>query len=293
MDFEIPTSPRQSPVRAVARFPQPTKPPPWEYLIVGDLFLSELSSGLFVVSAIGDLIARNVYGEAARIGYLLAFPIILADLICLVLDLGDPIRFHHMLRVFKFSSPMSTGMWALGVYALLSFICFMFAAINLPILYEPRAIVAGVGLAPALFVGGYKGVMLSATAQPVWKDSRWLGAELVTSAGLLGIAGLMLVTLFLAVPSALPGLRLAQIVMLLVNLGFSAIFMVDLARTLDGRERSRHLGLLAAALGIAWVAPIVLTFVGGLWPLTAAACLIIAGAVVVRFDLVMLPHKVA
>lgn len=293
MDFEIPTSPRQSPVRAVSRFPQPTKPPPWEYLIVGDLFLSELSSGIFVVSALGDLIARNVYGGAARIGYLLAFPIVVADLICLVLDLGDPIRFHHMLRVLKLSSPMSTGMWALGVYAFLNFICFMFAAINLPILYEPRAIVAGVGLAPALFVGGYKGVMLSATAQPVWKDSRWLGAELVTSAGLLGVAGLMLVSLFLPVPSAIPGLRLAQIVMLFVNLAFNAIFAIDLAGRLEGRKRSIHLGLLAIVLGFCWIAPVVLTFFGGIWLLTAAACLIIPGAAILRYELVMLPHQVA
>ena len=36
----------------------------------------------------------------------------------LVLDLGDPLRFHHMLRVFKPSSPMSLGTWSLTVYSL-------------------------------------------------------------------------------------------------------------------------------------------------------------------------------
>lgn len=293
MAFEIPTSTRQTPVRMVAEYPQPTKPPPWEYLIVGDLFLSELASGIFVVSALGDLIAQSAYGGAARIGYLLAFPIIVADLVCLVLDLGDPIRFHHMLRVFKLSSPMSTGMWVLGFYAFISFICFMLAAINLPIVYEPRAIVAGVGLAPALFVGGYKGVMLSATAQPVWKDSRWLGAELVTSAGLLGVAGLMLVSLFWPVPSAVPGLRLAQIVMLFGNSGFSAIFAVHVAARLGAEKRFGELGVFATLFGVSWVAPIVLTFFGGMWSLAAAACLIIAGAAAFRRELVMLPHRVA
>ena len=36
----------------------------------------------------------------------------------LVLDLGDPLRFHHMLRVFKPSSPMSLGTWSLTAYSL-------------------------------------------------------------------------------------------------------------------------------------------------------------------------------
>jgi hypothetical protein len=31
------------------------------------------------------------------------------DLMMLVLDLGDPLRFHHTLRMFKPSSPMSLG----------------------------------------------------------------------------------------------------------------------------------------------------------------------------------------
>jgi hypothetical protein len=158
---------------------------------------------------LGDLIAQSIYRDASRIGYLLAFPIMIADLICLVLDLGDPIRFHHMVRIFKLSSPMSTGMWVLGAYAFFSFVCFMLAAINLPFLREPRSIIAGIGLVSAFFVAGYKGVMLSATAQPVWKDSRWLGAELVSSAGLLGVTGLMLVALFLPVKPAVAGLRLA------------------------------------------------------------------------------------
>src|SRR5437763_912637 len=141
MAFEIPKS-GESPVRAMTNYPRPTKPPPWHYLIVSDLFLSELSSGIFIVAALGDLISQQVYGEAARIGYLLAFPVILADLICLVLDLGDPGRFHHMLRVFNLKSPMSTGMWVLSTYSLFGFICFILAALNQPFMHGPRAIIA-------------------------------------------------------------------------------------------------------------------------------------------------------
>ena len=44
--------------------------------------------------------------------------LLLIDLALLVLDLGDPLRFHHMLRVFKPSSPMSLGTWSLTIYSL-------------------------------------------------------------------------------------------------------------------------------------------------------------------------------
>ena len=188
---------------------------------------------------------------------------------------------------------MSTGMWVLGFYSFVSFICFVLAAIDLPVLLEPRAIAGGAGLAAAFFVGGYKGVMLSATAQPVWKDSRWLGAELASSAGLLGVSALILVSLFLPVPSAIPGLRLAQLVMLFVNLAFSAPFIIHAVARLIGERRAPAVGILAMTSAAGWITPIVLTFMGGLWMLAASACLIIIGAAAFRHDLVMLPHKVA
>ena len=53
---------------------------------------------------------------AARRRIALVFLVI--DLLLLVADLGDPLRFHHMLRVFKPSSPMSLGTWCLTAYSL-------------------------------------------------------------------------------------------------------------------------------------------------------------------------------
>ena len=54
----------------------------------------------------------------ANTAYPIALVLLFADLVCLVLDLGDPLRFHHMLRVFKPSSPMSLGTWCLTIYSL-------------------------------------------------------------------------------------------------------------------------------------------------------------------------------
>lgn len=269
----------------------PIKAPPWRFLIVMDLYCAELAAGLFITAVLGDLIAADAYRATARIGYLAAFPISLIDLLCLVFDLGDPVRFHHMLRVFKWRSPMSLGTWAVSAFSFVSFICFLLAVINLPVLERMRAIIGGVGLPAALFVAGYKGVMLSCTAQPVWKTARWLGAELESSSALMGIAGLLLVALLLPASRAIPGLRLAQLVMLCLNLIFIFIFCAgafsDLARKPGRRELITLIGLML----IGSILPIALTLLGAFPGLIASACLILTAGAAYRYELVMYPQR--
>src|SRR3954464_15787950 len=95
-----------------------TKPPAWHGLVAWDMLFNNLTTGLFLTAALGELAAPEVFTRVARAAYPLALALLTADLICLVLDLGDPLRFHHMLRVFKPSSPMSLGTWCLTVYSL-------------------------------------------------------------------------------------------------------------------------------------------------------------------------------
>src|SRR5438046_9356559 len=84
-----------------------TKAPDWHGLVAWDLLFNNLTTGLFLVAALGELSAPAVFTAVAKVAYPVALVFLLADLLCLVLDLGDPLRFHHMLRVFKPSSPMS------------------------------------------------------------------------------------------------------------------------------------------------------------------------------------------
>ena len=51
-----------------------------------------------------------------RVGRLGALGALMASMYFLIADLGRPLRFHHMLRVAKPSSPMSVGTWILGAY---------------------------------------------------------------------------------------------------------------------------------------------------------------------------------
>jgi hypothetical protein len=82
------------------------------------LLFNNLTTGLFLFAAVGELASPDVLGPVAKVAYPVALVFLLTDLLMLVADLGDPLRFHHMLRVFKPSSPMSLGTWSLSVYSL-------------------------------------------------------------------------------------------------------------------------------------------------------------------------------
>src|SRR5438270_1598207 len=95
-----------------------TKAPAWHGLVAWDMLFNNMTTGLFLVAAAGDLAAPGTFGTATRLAYPIALVLLLADLLCLVLDLGHRLRFHHMLRVFKPSSPMSLGTCCLTAYSL-------------------------------------------------------------------------------------------------------------------------------------------------------------------------------
>jgi formate-dependent nitrite reductase membrane component NrfD len=66
-----------------------------------------------VLAAGADLTGRPALRRASWLG---SFAGLLASLWFLVSDLGRPERFHHMLRVFKPTSPMSVGTWILTAF---------------------------------------------------------------------------------------------------------------------------------------------------------------------------------
>jgi Polysulphide reductase, NrfD len=135
---------------------------------------------------------------ASAAGILASFPL-------LVHDLGRPERFHHMLRVFKPTSPMNLGSWLLSTAG--PAVVGAAVADRLGIL--PRAgraaeVVAGV-LGPA--VATYTGVLVADTAVPVWHEA---GDQLplVFAAGAAASAGAA-ATLLTPAADAGPARRLA------------------------------------------------------------------------------------
>src|SRR6266446_1111187 len=213
-------------------------------------------------------------GPVTKAAYPLALTLLLADLVCLVLDLGDPRRFHHMLRVFKPSSPMSLGTWCLTIYSLP-----LTVAAALSLLPEggtaiewARKLAIVLGLLPALGSAVYKGVLLSTNAQPGWRDARWLGGYLTNSALLLGCAELLALSVLLGQENAAATLRTSLGLLLVLNvipLGLLLVNLRPVLARLYTREQLWRIGMLT--LGGGTLIPLGLILVGSSPPLLLGA----------------------
>lgn len=148
-----------------------TKAPGWYGTIAWDVLLNGLAMGLFLAAAVSEFAAPTIFTHVAKIANPLALALLLVDLVLLVLALGDPLRFHHMLRVFKPGSPMSVGTWCLTIFSLpltaaaalslLAIIGFDFE--------RARMFAVVMGLLPGFGAAAYKVSYLAPTRSPVGK----------------------------------------------------------------------------------------------------------------------------
>ncbi|GLV59580.1 hypothetical protein KDH_64060 [Dictyobacter sp. S3.2.2.5] len=168
------------------------KAPVWSWEIIWYFFMGGLAGGSYVLATIASLFGSKEDRMVARVGY---YASLLALLPCpplLIKDLGRPEKFLNMLRVFKFKSPMSMGVWGLLGFSLFSGLTAIIQAARDNILGDwwgahllarlPQKLLAIPGSFFAVFLGGYTGVLLASTSVPVWSRSRMLGALFFSSA---------------------------------------------------------------------------------------------------------------
>jgi hypothetical protein len=270
---------------------EPTKPTPWHWLVVLDVLVNNLATGLFLATAAGELASPEAFAPLVPLAYPLALALLTIDLICLVLDLGDPWRFHHMLRVFKPTSPMSLGTWCLTAFSLplvLVVACDLFSP---PPWLHTLAVV--LGILPAIGSAVYKGVLFSTGSQPGWRHARWLGAYFANSAMMLGCAALLLMAMAggHARPTAL--LRPALAGLLVLNAIPLGLLIADLGPDLCRSSGRGGLVVMAVLLlGGGMALPLVLLLAGDEPGLTVpAVVLILLGSLAIRHAVVMLPHR--
>jgi formate-dependent nitrite reductase membrane component NrfD len=177
-----------------------TTPAHWGWLIVGYFFFGGLAAGSYAIAALLDLFGRPENRPAARIGYLIALPILALCPPLLIVDLDRPLRFWHLFFMserpgimFKWWSPMSIGSWALLFFSACAAASFLGALGEiregkgslgrLSVLRRGalRPALAIVGGALGFFVAGYTGVLLTTTNRPVWSDSPIIGALFLAS----------------------------------------------------------------------------------------------------------------
>ena len=157
--------------------------PVWTWEVPLYFWFGGIAAGSSFVALACDLAGDESSAATARkvaLGALVPSPVLL------ILDLGRPERFYNMLRIVKVRSPMSMGAWALTLFGNLAA-----AAVGADLLGRRRA-ARRLGAANAVvggYLGSYTGVLLAATAVPLWARSRlFLGPIFVSTATATGAA---------------------------------------------------------------------------------------------------------
>ncbi|MEM9290147.1 MAG: NrfD/PsrC family molybdoenzyme membrane anchor subunit [Acidobacteriota bacterium] len=146
------------------------KPPVWTWEVPLYFFIGGLAGMAAVIalaaewSAPGSLIVEDAL-LLAFLGCVLSGPL-------LILDLGRPLRFLHMLRVFKWRSPMSVGAWTLMLFSGAVTVAWLSLALDWLAAFPSLRPLFLLALVSSAALGGvlatYTGVLLGATAVPVW-----------------------------------------------------------------------------------------------------------------------------
>jgi len=253
-------------------------PPHWEWYILLYFFFAGISGGAFVIGTMLRLFGSRVDAAASRLAFIISFPLLLICPILLTLDLGQPVRFWHMLvdvgsgtPAFKAYSPMSLGVWGLTLFGLFSFVMFLAAVGEGG--YLRWRILAGAGrvMGSALgmvfmvigaifgfFVAAYTGVLLAVSNQPVWSDTWTLGGLFLAS-GLSGAAASILLLSRGRREAAVTDGKLmeADRYFIILELVLIVLFLVTLG------------GLVSKVLGGGWIILWVVVLIGTLVPLVA------------------------
>jgi hypothetical protein len=271
------------------------------------MLFNGMTTGLFLTTAISELMIPTTFAALARAAYPLALALLLVDLGCLVGDLGDPLRFHHMLRVIKLGSPMSVGTWCLTIYSLPLTLVAVVSLLSWPVLEPIRDLVpSGVlsflewvrmpaviaALLPALGSAVYKGVLISTNSQPGWKQARWLGGYLTSAAPLLGTTLLFSLALVMKREQAAATLRVCLIPLLALNFVVLGLLARDVREALKNRwETRQRLWINVASIGFGLIGPLALwPFARGGAPAMSLVASILAASLLIRYLIILLPH---
>ncbi len=147
------------------------KEPQWSWEIPPYFFVGGAAGSAAVVGAIARWIGRDA--KLARDCRFLAATGAAVSSVLLISDLGRPERFLAMLRVFKPQSPMSMGAWTLAAFGSFSGAA-AFAEIASQRFGFPVRVLGNLAEAFSAAAGlpfsNYTGVLIGATAIPVWNE---------------------------------------------------------------------------------------------------------------------------
>jgi formate-dependent nitrite reductase membrane component NrfD len=305
--------------------------PEWRWWIILYFFLGGIAAGAYFTASIIDLVGSERERELSRVGYWIAFPLVVLCGLFLTVDLYRPERFWHMLFksevvkealaqgwpgsaeswrtmshafMWKYWSPMSLGAWALMIFGACSFLSFLgslWPAGRLAHFLRHGLfgkLLQFIGCAVGLFIAAYTGSLLSATNQPLWSDSVWIAPLFLSSATSTGLATMILLARADRAVTAeyLSRLQHADLWALLVELIVFAIFLVSLGALFWPVMHTWHGKVLViGTLILGLLLPLLLHARPGLTPgrstLVAAALLSLLGGFVLRYAMLTTPPE--
>ena len=294
--------------------------PHWGWYVVLYFFVGGLTAGCYAVAAALDALGDPRDRPVVRLGYTIAFPGVLLCAVLLILDLGRPERFWHMIfksqffpeLIFKHWSPISIGSWVLSVFGAFAFVSFVGAMLesgrlrwqplvrlDSKVRALPRLLLAAwsvIGAFFGFFLAGYTGVLMVGTVAPVWHNAVPLGGLFLASALSTSYALLILLLarqgrghtdpsvakLALADRWAL-AIEIVLLLLVLVPLGALARPMIT-----GGYGVVFWIGVVLAGL----IVPLVLEFAGRDVERKhrLRAALVLAGGLMLRFVIIMAPQ---
>jgi formate-dependent nitrite reductase membrane component NrfD len=169
------------------------KEPVWTWEIPTYFFFGGMAG-----SSVGLAYAMHLRGDAvaARRAWLTALAGLSISPALLISDLGRPARFLKMLRMFKVTSPMSVGTWAVSATAAATGLATLDAlGVSPPGLISRVAVDrAAVVARPVAALGGlsvatYTAALLVNTSIPAWHEARWTLPMVFASGAALSAGG--------------------------------------------------------------------------------------------------------
>jgi formate-dependent nitrite reductase membrane component NrfD len=301
--------------------------PEWGWWIIGYFFLGGIAAGAYFMATMIDLVGGPEDRPLARVGYLIALPLIVICGVLLTLDLHRPERFWHMLfrsevvhegfaqgwpfsgagwrtmmgaPLLKYWSPMSAGSWALTLFGLcsaLSLLGSIWPGGKLERIFRLSwfgSLIAFIGCCTGFFVAAYTGALLTATNQPIWSESVWIAPLFLTSAASTGIAVMVLLGRRRNVaPAALERLEQADLWALGLELAFFVIFLASISPLLVAVMKSAHgWALVLGTLLLGLIAPLAIHLrlgVFGRGGFGAAAAFALVGGFLLRYGILTTP----
>ncbi len=288
-----------------------TEPPHFRWMIILYFFVGGISGGALLLAGLVRLFGREEDSPFVGLASYLSLAGAVVSGLLLVVDLGVPLRFWHMViqndtgrPMFKWWSPMSVGVWGLlffGFFALLASLGAL-AKEGRPgwrafrYLAEPPVSTLGAigGIIGGLFLAGYTGVLLAVSNRPVWADSSWLGLVFLLSAISTSVAALLLLARWRSVesPSTVAWLLGFDRIALVVELLAIVIFLISLGGAIRALLNAWGVLLLLGVIVLGILVPLFIQRGRALHDFVLPATLVLVGGFLLRMTVLLSSEQV-